>query len=107
MTELHAFLLGKISHQRAHAVKFKAQPDLAAHGPLPLTGPPEEAFDRTSARFHPLNSERICSFRLETFKINPIVFLLTHSYIYFLLLYSHSLYFKYILYICIHTLTNI
>lgn len=107
MTELHAFLLGKISHQRAHAVKFKAQPDLAAHRPLPLTGPPEEASDRTSGRFRPLNSEHICPFRLETFKINSIISLLTHSYIYFLLLYSHSLYFKYILYICIHILTNI
>lgn len=59
MTELCAFLLGKISHQQAHAVMFKAQPDLVAHRPLPLTGPPEEAFGRAPGRFCPLNSDPI------------------------------------------------
>lgn len=73
MTELSAFLLGKISHQQAHAVKFKAQPNLAAHRPLPLTGPPEKASGRTSGRFHPLNSKHIWPFRLQTSKINSII----------------------------------
>lgn len=86
MTELRAFLLGKISHDQAHAVKFKAQPDLAAHRSLPLTGPPEETFGKTSGRFCPLNAEHIWPFRLETLKINPIVSPLAHSYVYVLLL---------------------
>lgn len=73
MTELCAFLLGKISQQQAHSVKFKAQPNLATHRPLPLTGSPEGALGRTSGRFHPSNSEHIWPFRLETFKINRIL----------------------------------
>lgn len=80
MTELGAFLFGKISHQQAHAVKFKAQPDLAAHRPLPLTGPSEEeTFGRSLGRFFPLNSKHTWPLRTETFKTNPVISLLVHS----------------------------
>lgn len=97
--KLSTFLLSKISYQCAHTVTFKAQPDLSARSHLPLTGPPKGAFDRTSGKTHPLNSGHIWQFRLENLKINPIASLLTQYYIYFLLLHSHSLYLKYILYI--------